>query len=103
MSSTTIRWFAPTTIPASATGVPRANAITTLPTRHAEASDKAFPTSAKKQIPHSSDLLAAGSFIHDFRTPPAPETLQDIRLAACACLACSGVRGGRVVRSANAK
>jgi hypothetical protein len=27
----------------------------------------------------------------------------DIRLAACACLACSGVRGGRVVRSANAK
>jgi hypothetical protein len=77
MSSTTIRWFAPTTIPASATGVPRANAITTLPTRHAAASDKAFPTSTKKQIPHSSDLLDAGPFIHDFRTPPAPETLQE--------------------------
>ena len=58
------------------------NAITTLPTRHAAASDKAFPTSAKKQIPHSSDLLAAGSFIHDFRTPPAPETLQESGLTA---------------------
>jgi hypothetical protein len=36
-----------------------------------------FPHRVNVQFPIDQCLLAAGSFIHDFRTPPAPETLQE--------------------------
>jgi transposase len=45
------------------------------------------PHRLKIEFPIDQCLLTAGSFIHDFRTPSAPETLQVSRLSAITILA----------------
>jgi alcohol dehydrogenase class IV len=47
-------------------------------------SPRRFLHQPKSQMPIDRGLPAAGSFLQDFRTPAAPETLQDSRQAALA-------------------
>ena len=77
-----IRWFASTIIPARETAAPRANTATKLPARHAAATVEPLPTSAKNQFPIASACSPRVRSSDDFRTPPAPETLQESGLAA---------------------
>jgi hypothetical protein len=82
MSSIAIRWFASTITPARETAAPCTNTATKLLDRHATATVE--PLSAPKiTFPIDQCPFAAGSFIRDFRTPPAPETLQAFCQSAC--------------------
>ena len=82
LTSPAIRCSRSTTIPARETGAPGPNTATKLRARRAATTAEPFRASAKNQEPHRQCLLTAGSFIQDFRTPSAPETLQGSGLPA---------------------
>jgi len=82
LTSPAIRCSRSTTIPARETGAPGPNTATKLRARRAATTAEPFRASAKNQEPHRQCLLTAGSFIQDFRTPSAPETLQGSGLSA---------------------